>query len=198
MRWLNEKLLGIDSRRLPPAFARTTLLDRRNDLERAGQEPTGILLFPDTFTNYYEPEIGVAAVELLRQARCGVTLGPDKLVCCGRPLISAGMLDQAVRQARQNVALLHPWAAEGKPITACEPSCILTIKDDYPALLRGEGAGTRKSSPRAASRSRNASISSPASSCLSFRAAPSASSFRATAINAHWSAWHRHCASCGE
>ena len=45
------------------------------------------------------------------------------------------MLDQAVAAARHNVERLHPWAAEGKPIIACEPSCILTIKDDYPALL---------------------------------------------------------------
>src|SRR5207302_10662922 len=58
--------------------------------------------------------------------------------CCGRPFISNGMLDRAVRQAEFNVALLHDWAKTGKPIIACEPSCILTIKDDYPALLRGE------------------------------------------------------------
>jgi Fe-S oxidoreductase len=44
----------------------------------------------------------------------------------------------AVRLAEHNVARLFPWAAVGKPIIACEPSCILTIKDDYPALLRGE------------------------------------------------------------
>jgi Fe-S oxidoreductase len=48
------------------------------------------------------------------------------------------MLDKAVRLAGQNVASLHPWAALGKKIIACEPSCILTIKDDYPALLQGE------------------------------------------------------------
>src|SRR5262249_2406506 len=68
---------------------------------------------------------------------------PDELVvtglrCCGRPMISNGMLDQAVQFARQNVERLHAWAAPGKRIVACEPSCILTIKDDYPALLRGE------------------------------------------------------------
>ena len=67
-----------------------------------------------------------------------VTLGPPGLRCCGRPLISNGMLDQAVANARHNVERLYDWARQGGPIVACEPSCILTIKDDYPALLRGE------------------------------------------------------------
>jgi Fe-S oxidoreductase len=52
--------------------------------------------------------------------------------------MSNGMLDQAVELATANVDGLHEWAALGKPIIACEPSCILTIKDDYPALLKGE------------------------------------------------------------
>jgi Fe-S oxidoreductase len=53
-------------------------------------------------------------------------------------MISNGMLARAVEHARINVGKLYPWAAARKPIVACEPSCILTIKDDYPALLRGE------------------------------------------------------------
>jgi Fe-S oxidoreductase len=53
-------------------------------------------------------------------------------------MISNGLLDRATHHARLNVACLHPLASAGVPIVACEPSCILTIKDDYPALLRGE------------------------------------------------------------
>jgi Fe-S oxidoreductase len=53
-------------------------------------------------------------------------------------MISNGMLDAAVACARRNVESLYGWAAGGKPIVACEPSCILTIKDDYPALLSGQ------------------------------------------------------------
>src|SRR5262249_55170207 len=96
------------------------------------------VLFPDTLTNYTQPDIGLAAVRLLNRARCEVSLGPPALRCCGRPMISNGMLTQAVANARANVALLYPSAAAGTPIVACDPSCILTIKDDYPALLRGE------------------------------------------------------------
>jgi Fe-S oxidoreductase len=53
-------------------------------------------------------------------------------------MISNGLLSRAVDQARRNTEQLYAWAAEGNPVVACEPSCILTIKDDYPALLRGE------------------------------------------------------------
>jgi Fe-S oxidoreductase len=52
-------------------------------------------------------------------------------------LISNGLLDQAVANARHNVERLHEWSRRGGPIVACEPSCILTIRDDYPALLKG-------------------------------------------------------------
>ena len=97
-----------------------------------------VLLFPDTFTNFFEPEVGAAAIELLQRTGCAVTLGPPDLRCCGRPLISNGLLDQAVVNARHNVERLHEWSRRGGPIIACEPSCILTIKDDYPALLKGE------------------------------------------------------------
>ena len=140
-RWLNEKLLRIDRRRVPPAFAQRTLVRRFRDSWGDGPtDPSGypVLLFPDTFTNYFEPRIGVATIELLRRTGCSVTLGPPGLRCCGRPLISNGMLDQAVANARVNVDDLYRWSRHGGKITACEPSCILTIRDDYPALLQGE------------------------------------------------------------
>jgi FAD/FMN-containing dehydrogenase/Fe-S oxidoreductase len=138
-RRLNELLLGIDRRRTPPAFARQTWMQRFHATGIASTaQDQRVLLFPDTFTNYCEPALGMAAVELLRAAKFAVSLGPADLVCCGRPLISNGMLAQAVGQARHNVERLYPLAAAGTPIVACEPSCILTIKDDYPALLRGQ------------------------------------------------------------
>ena len=154
VRWLNEKMLGIDRRRLPPAFARRSLVKRRaasrgegaegrcsqSTLRAVDESSAGppVMLFPDTFTNHFEPEVGEAAIEVLRRAGRAVTLGPPGLRCCGRPLISNGLLDEAVANARHNVELMSGWANQGRPIVACEPSCILTIRDDYPALLRGE------------------------------------------------------------
>jgi FAD/FMN-containing dehydrogenase/Fe-S oxidoreductase len=139
-RWLNEKLLGIEARRVPPAFTRRTLQQQfRSRTSSVKTSSPDVLLFPDTFTNYYEPSIGLAAVDLLEAAGCSVALETDSaLSCCGRPLISNGLLDRAVYVAERNVRALYPWAAEGKPILACEPSCILTLRDDYPALLRGQ------------------------------------------------------------
>lgn len=140
-RLLNEKLLGIDRRRLPPRPVRYTLQRWFQHLRLIdAEEPRAqqVLLFPDTFTSYYEPDVGVAAIDLVNAAGWGVALGAGGLRCCGRPLISNGLLTEAVAHASANVAALYAWAAEGKRIFACEPSCILTIKDDYPALLKGE------------------------------------------------------------
>jgi FAD/FMN-containing dehydrogenase/Fe-S oxidoreductase len=139
-RWLNDKLLGIDARRVPPSFSRRTFRQQFRTRRRAEpSRPPDVLLFPDTFTNYHEPQVGLAAVQLLERAGCTVAVeGTAELSCCGRPLISNGLLTQAVAHAERNVRALYSWAAEGKPILACEPSCILTLKDDYPALLRGE------------------------------------------------------------
>jgi FAD/FMN-containing dehydrogenase/Fe-S oxidoreductase len=154
VRWWNEKLLGIDRRRMPPAFARKSftsmvaearLAGRADWFERPWLEGSRrVYLFPDTFMNYYEPEIGVAAGRLLQAAGCKVRSGLARegggghfLRCCGRPFISNGMLDEAVEHARHNIEILEPIARSGASIVACEPSCVLTIKDDYPALLRG-------------------------------------------------------------
>jgi FAD/FMN-containing dehydrogenase/Fe-S oxidoreductase len=151
-RWINEKLFGIDRRRLPPRLARKTFFEQVGSVSQP--TPATVLLFVDTFTNLFEPEIGLAALDLLRRCGQGVLPGlpdvpphpsghgwedwPWGLRCCGRPLISNGLLDRAVEHAWHNVERLYPWAAAGKVITGCEPSCILTLKDDYPALLRGE------------------------------------------------------------
>jgi FAD/FMN-containing dehydrogenase/Fe-S oxidoreductase len=157
-RWLNDKLLGIDRRRMPPRLASVPFFPRSfevgNMIEGRGDKPR-MLLFADTFMRWFEPETGKAALRLLETAGFAALPGlpqdvlgaepafscanwPWGLTCCGRPFISNGLLTDAVDHARQNVAQLHPWVAAGGMLTACEPSCILTIKDDYPALLRGE------------------------------------------------------------
>ena len=144
--WLSDKFFGIDRRRQLPAFARRSWADH-NRVFVAEDDPArysrSVMLFCDTFTNYYEPEIGVAVMRLLAAVNCRSELGPTQhrsmaVKCCGRPMISSGMLMEAVTVARHNVEHLYPWAASGKSIISCEPSCILTIKDDYPALLKGD------------------------------------------------------------
>jgi Fe-S oxidoreductase len=150
-RWLMERCFGIDRRRPLPRLARQTFYRQfcdagyhRNE-HPAHADPAGqVFLFPDTFVVNHEPEIGMAATQLLHRLRQRVHLWredwpPDEeMWCCGRPMISNGMLDEASRCAAHNVEILHRWAETGRPIIACEPSCILTIKDDYVALLKGE------------------------------------------------------------
>jgi Fe-S oxidoreductase len=97
-----------------------------------------VLLFHDTFVTYNTPEVGRAAVELLETAGYRVELVDRK--CCGRPLISKGMLDEARRHAEWNVARLQPLVARGIPVVGLEPSCLLTLRDEYVELLRTEEA----------------------------------------------------------
>jgi Fe-S oxidoreductase len=87
---------------------------------------------------YNQPQVGIAAVELLEAAGYLVILA-DK-VCCGRPMISKGLLDQAKRNAETNVARLLPYVQRGVPIVGCEPSCLSAIRDEYPDLLRTQEA----------------------------------------------------------
>lgn len=148
-RWLNEKMFGIDRRRLPPRFTSRALIRRRDLLQGSSLRLPPVILFPDTFVNLHEPECGIAAIELLQRMNHVVIPGMFKVAtdvlprnmglrCCGRPMISNGMLDQAAANAEFNVGLLDMFTRSGESIIACEPSCILTIKDDYPALLKGE------------------------------------------------------------
>ena len=114
------------------ARSRTAWRDRGP--ARAG--PPDAVLFNDTFTSYFDPEVGLAAADVLEAAGLAVGLGPD--ACCGRPLISQGLLSAARERAADVVRRLHATAAAGTPIVLLEPSCLSALVDDVPALLRGE------------------------------------------------------------
>ncbi len=139
VRGLNERFFGIDRRRSLPRWARRTLARSwRKGTARQGARSGApdVVLFNDTFTNYYDPEIGLAARDVLRAA--GLTVGLAPHACCGRPLISQGLLAAARDRAANAVDRLHPLAAAGTPIVLLEPSCLSALKDDVPDLLRGE------------------------------------------------------------
>jgi Fe-S oxidoreductase len=97
-----------------------------------------VALFHDTFVTYNAPEVGRAAVELLEAAGYRVELVDKK--CCGRPLISKGMLAEAKAHAEWNVARLAPLVARGVAVVGLEPSCLLTLRDEYVELVRTEQA----------------------------------------------------------
>jgi FAD/FMN-containing dehydrogenase/Fe-S oxidoreductase len=138
-RWLLERLAGIDRRRPLPSFAResfTRWFGRRRP--QVGGVRGEVVLFHDTFNTYQTPSVAIAATRLLETLGYRVTLADRG--CCGRPMISKGMLDEARALAADNVARLAPAARAGHPIVGLEPSCLLTLRDEYPELVRTEDA----------------------------------------------------------
>jgi FAD/FMN-containing dehydrogenase/Fe-S oxidoreductase len=138
-RWLLEKVVGIDRRRPLPPLAVETFTEWFRHRDPPALAPRGeVVLFHDTFVTYNQPAIGRAAVELLEAAGYRVVLADKK--CCGRPLISKGMLAEAREHAAWNVDRLAPYAARGVAIVGLEPSCLLTLRDESVDLLRTEAA----------------------------------------------------------
>ena len=146
-RWMNEQLLGIDQRRIPPAFAHDTFRRRfarranpqstiTSAIKSAIRNPQSAILFADTFTDFNHPHIGLAAADVLDAG--GVPVRVVAHGCCGRPLISQGLLDEARAAAQVNVDALYEAASAGEPIVFLEPSCLSALREDAPALLRGE------------------------------------------------------------
>jgi FAD/FMN-containing dehydrogenase/Fe-S oxidoreductase len=92
-----------------------------------------VVLFNDTYNEFNEPSIGIAAVKVLE--RFGYKVHVPSWKCCGRPFISKGMLQQAKSKAEALVDHLFPYVQKGLPIIGLEPSCILTVKDDFRSVL---------------------------------------------------------------
>jgi Fe-S oxidoreductase len=158
MRWING-LAGIAPKRTLPAFASRTFSSwfrsrpTASEPQTQGGSPSHgaaaadgaagapkptVVLFHDTFMEYNTPDLGRDTVEILERAGFEVVLPERK--CCGRPIISKGLLDEARVYALHNIAVLKPYAERGIPIVGVEPSCILTLKDDYRDLVPGPDA----------------------------------------------------------
>ncbi len=146
-RWINEQVLGIDRRRTPPTFTRETFrqqFSRRLNPQSATEFATGsairnpqsAILFADTFTDHNHPAVGLAAADVLEAAGVSVSVVPHG--CCGRPLISQGLLHEARAAAQVNADALYDAASRGEHIVFLEPSCLSAVREDAPALLRGE------------------------------------------------------------
>jgi Fe-S oxidoreductase len=97
-----------------------------------------VLLLDDCFTTYNDPEVGIAAVRVLEAAGYRVELAG--LECCGRPAISKGLLPLARDLAAANIQKLLPTVRQGIPILGCEPSCLVTLIDEYRDFRLGAGA----------------------------------------------------------
>jgi Fe-S oxidoreductase len=130
-------LLGVHKERALPEFVRPSFPEwfaRRTPLSEGRRGD--VVLFHDTFMDYDAPQIGVAVTELLELA--GYRVGLSDTVCCGRPMISKGYMAKATQQARINVERLHRQVAAGAYVVGCEPSCLLTVREEYPRMLAGD------------------------------------------------------------
>ena len=114
-----------------------------------------VVLFVDTFTNYFEPDNARAAVAVLRAGGYRVHVAraaagdadPARPLCCGRTFLAAGLVDEAKREARRVVAAMAPHVARGATIVGLEPSCLLTLRDEF--LVMGLGDAAQKLAERA-------------------------------------------------
>jgi FAD/FMN-containing dehydrogenase/Fe-S oxidoreductase len=133
---------GIDERRDLPVFAtqsfRRWFAERRPDRQdgQDRREPTRapVLLWVDTFTNAFAPQVGQAAVTVLEAAGYEVRITEGN-VCCGLTWISTGQLDGARRQLKRTLGELGPALAAGIPVVGLEPSCTAALRSDAAELL---------------------------------------------------------------
>ena len=124
---------GIHPKRKVPPFAAVTLREwfaSRPSSDGGGRR---VILWPDTFTNYLEPEVGIAAVEALEDAGFHVVM-PSGHLCFGRPLYDYGMLDLAEAYLRKVLRRLRDDIRAGTPVVGVEPSCVAVFKDELVKL----------------------------------------------------------------
>jgi FAD/FMN-containing dehydrogenase/Fe-S oxidoreductase len=131
---LAKLALGVSQKRHIPPFASMTFKQwfaARPHRDGGGRR---VLLWADTFTNHFEPQVGVAAVEALEEAGFHVVV-PQLHLCCGRPLYDYGMLGLARRYADRVVEHLREEIRAGVPVVGIEPSCVAVFRDELPKLL---------------------------------------------------------------
>ncbi|GEL17420.1 (Fe-S)-binding protein [Pseudonocardia asaccharolytica] len=105
-------------------------------------EPDAVLLWPDTFTNHFDPRIARAAVEVLERAGFAVAV-PSELLCCGLTWISTGQLGVAKKRLRSTVVALRRWIEAGTLVVGLEPSCTAVFRSDAAELLPEDEDVTR-------------------------------------------------------
>ncbi len=144
LRRIGLRAAGIDPRRPIPALADSSFRRafrrnrQRGRVEHAGMKGVGVpgpvMLWVDTFTDAFDPEIARAAVELIESLGHEVRI-PERRVCCGLTWISTGQLDGARKRLRATVAALDEHVRAGGVVVGLEPSCTAALRADLPRLL---------------------------------------------------------------
>ncbi len=127
---VSKRLGGIAPQRSMPKFARQTFRSWFERSEHGGRrDARRVMLWVDTFNNYFLPDTTKAAVRVLEHAGFEVIL-PPKNLCCGRPLYDFGMLERAEKMLVRVLAQVQPELAKGTPIVVLEPSCLSVFRDE--------------------------------------------------------------------
>jgi len=150
MRRAAELFLGFSARRSLPRWRADTYRDRadwRYDSAEAAAPPREVVLFADTFNRYFERENLDAALSVLTAGgyRVHPALpqdrnkdGEERPLCCGRTFLAVGLVEEAKKEMRRTLDALAPYVTRGVPVIGLEPSCLLSFRDELPALLKGE------------------------------------------------------------
>jgi len=128
---LTKSLIGFSAKRDLPKW-------RRDIFDEVGSTDCDVVLFVDTFNRYFEPENARAALKVLQAA--GNRVYAPQGLCCGRTFLSVGLVDEAKREARKLLAALAPFAERAIPVVGLEPSCLLSLRDEFRVLLPGTEA----------------------------------------------------------
>ncbi|BDE08155.1 glycolate oxidase [Vulcanimicrobium alpinum] len=143
-----EGASGFTSRRALPRWHATPFRDDRNAARRAtpssGSADREVVLFVDTFNRYFEADVARAAVRVLDAAgydvRCAAARDGARPLCCGRTFLTKGDVTQARAEAERTIAALLPFVRRGVPVVGLEPSCLLTLRDEFVSLVPGEAS----------------------------------------------------------
>ena len=134
-----ERALGFSARRSLPRWHPRPYRPAPNGRGLAG-DGRDVVLFADTFTTWFEPDNARAAVAVLEAAgyRVHAPQPPARRpLCCGRTFLSVGLVERARSEARATLAALGRFVEQGMPVVGLEPSCLLTMRDEFTALLPG-------------------------------------------------------------
>ncbi len=148
---LTERLLGFAARRPLPRWRGDPFTDDRDTDDRdTDDEAVGgreVVLWADTFDNWFEPDNLRAARTVLRAAGYRVHIAraraddaPKRPLCCGRTFLAGGLVDEARIEARRTLTALAPYLERGAAVVGLEPSCLLTMRDEFLVLGLGDAA----------------------------------------------------------
>ncbi|MEO6905509.1 MAG: (Fe-S)-binding protein, partial [Ginsengibacter sp.] len=128
--------VGVTQKRTIPSFAQQTFRNWFGKQQKKNTDKPKVILWVDTWNNFFKPETLVAALEVLEAAGFQVIIS-QRVICCGRPLYDFGMLDKAKEMLLQILDTLRDEIREGTPVVGLEPSCVSVFRDEMCDLIRG-------------------------------------------------------------